>query len=251
MNEAEALLNSLTEVVPHHDHVIADTDSHFIIDPDTREITNSARRQYIMQGDHNSEIYTFDLPRYIDSHDMMLCNQVKVHYINIAEDKSEQNADVSDASPLQVKEDDENVVFCTWTIDRKATQLVGNLSFGVEFQCVTEEGEVVYEWNTDIYSDVEVKDSLDHGSQVVAEYSDILEQWRAQLFGAESNAIENINAAGEEQVAAVVSAGEEQKENINSAIETYMKENPIDACSEERVVEIVNESLGVIENGSY
>jgi hypothetical protein len=222
MSAAEQLLNSLTEDIPTHDHTVEDTDTYFVIDPDTREITNPVRRQYIMQGDHNSEIYTFELPRYIDSHDMTLCNQVKVHYINISEDELTQYADVADASPLQTKEDDENTVICTWKIDRKATQLVGNLSFGLEYQCVTDEGEVVYEWNTDIYSDVEVKDSLDHGAQVAADYSDILEQWRAKLFGAGDSVMENINDLADEQIASIIAKGESQVESVNTTAENQI-----------------------------
>lgn len=215
MGEAEALLNSLTENIAHHEHPVTDTGSHFIIDPETREITNETRKHYIMQGDHNSQIYTFELPRYIDGHDMFMCNKVKVHFNNIAEDEQTENADVADATPLELTED-ETAVICTWSIERNATQLIGILSFGLEYQCVTGDGEVVYEFNTDIYSNVHVKASRDNSEKAISEYSNILEQWRARIFGSGDSVMANIDSIADEQITAIHQQGATQKDILES-----------------------------------
>lgn len=56
-----------------HNHPILDNDPHFKIDKETRMIKDQSQTASIlMQGDHNSERYTFEMPRYIDGHDMSL-----------------------------------------------------------------------------------------------------------------------------------------------------------------------------------
>ena len=66
-----------------HIHSIYDTDQHFIIDPIDRSITSEAEKVTLMQNDHLSERFTFELPRYIEGHDMSLTDKVEVHYLNI------------------------------------------------------------------------------------------------------------------------------------------------------------------------
>lgn len=217
MSAAEELLNSLTEDVPQHTHSLVDTDSYFVIDPSTKEITNDVRKHYIMQGNHNSEVYTFELPRYIDGHDMLLCNQVKIRYSNTTEDGLTTIADVADASALCLKNENEDAVICTWEIDRKATQLAGVLSFHLQYLCTTFEGVVVYEWWTDTYDKVEIKATNSNSQRVVAEYSDILEEWRAKLFGAGESVISDISQTADDKVKMVQQEGTKQTNVIQTS----------------------------------
>ena len=47
-----------------HLHPLYDSDPHFSINADTRIITyTSPEKLILIQGDHNSEIVTFDIPR--------------------------------------------------------------------------------------------------------------------------------------------------------------------------------------------
>ena len=113
MSQAEDLLNSLAESVAVHEHPVVDSDSYFIIDPDTRTITNTAEtKNVIMQYDHDSERYTFELKRFIEAHDMMLCNVVKVHYNNIDGTTGEEHADVADIYDLRINPDNTGTVLC-------------------------------------------------------------------------------------------------------------------------------------------
>ena len=67
-----------------HIHNVTDSDNKFIVDGVNRSIKNaSTSKTMVMQFDHNSEVFTFEVPRYIEGHDMMLCNRVEVHYLNI------------------------------------------------------------------------------------------------------------------------------------------------------------------------
>ena len=66
-----------------HGRQIIDADAHFTIDPVTRNIANNApEKNTILQGDHNSERFTFKIPRHIDGHDMLTSNNVRIPYIN-------------------------------------------------------------------------------------------------------------------------------------------------------------------------
>lgn len=61
-----------------HKHPVYDTDAHFKINHITRSITTQDDLKTIMQGDHNSERFSFEIPNVIDGHDMKLCNKVLI-----------------------------------------------------------------------------------------------------------------------------------------------------------------------------
>lgn len=148
----------------YHIHEVIDTDNALVIDPRTRMITNhSDPIKKIMRGDHNCERVTFTLPRYIDGHDMSLCNLVRVHFVNIGEDGT-RIADVEDIMDLQVDPNNDENVSCTWLISGKATKLVGPLNFGIQFACIRND-YIVYSWSTAICTHVTVSPSLDSSSE--------------------------------------------------------------------------------------
>lgn len=166
-----------------HNHVVYDSDVHFLIDPTTRKIrTETSRKTTVIQFDHNSERFTFDIPRYIEGHDMSKCNKVEVHYLNVEAKTKEEKRGVYVSDDLSISETDESVVSCSWLISSNATQLVGTLNFIVRYCCV-EGGVVTYAWNTAVAS-VAVSTGIDGGDFVATEYADILETLKAELFAA-------------------------------------------------------------------
>lgn len=174
-----------------HSNGIYDTDSHFVIDPVTRTIRNESGKVTIIQYDHNSERFTFEVPRYIDGHDMSECNRVEVHYNNIA--TSQTNRGLYEVTDLQVSPDDSRYVICSWLISQNATRLVGRLAFVVRFACMKtdENGDVIdYAWNTAPYADVKIVAGINNSEQFVYEYADILMQWKNDLI--ESGVIDTI-----------------------------------------------------------
>ena len=67
-----------------HKHSVYDTDTHFSINPMTRALKNeSLSKTCLIQYDHNSERLTFEIPRYIEQHDLSLCDVVEIHYLNV------------------------------------------------------------------------------------------------------------------------------------------------------------------------
>lgn len=164
-----------------HLHEVRDTDSHFTVDPLTRSIRGGNNAKSILiQYDHNSEVLTFEMPRYIDGHDMTLCNRIEVHYINVNSSTRQQTSGVYEIEDFKVSEDDENVMVWSWLISRNATMYVGPLTFAFRFACLTDD-TVDYAWNTSPYTGLSISSSIYNGEAVIEEYSDILEQWERKI----------------------------------------------------------------------
>lgn len=165
-----------------HQHSVYDTDKHFKIDPTTRKIENQSKSKVtLIQNDHDSERFTFEIPRYVEEHDMSICNKVEVHYLNIAADNSETNPGVYEVADLQVSPDSEDVVICSWLISRNATKHVGTLHFALRFACLT--GDIVdYDWRTGVYSEFNISESIFNSDVIVEEYFDVLEQWKQEIL---------------------------------------------------------------------
>ena len=195
-----------------HSHSIYDTDPHFHIDPDTRVITNlSKTKPTIVQLDHKSERFTFEVPRFIENHDMSLCDSVKVHYINIgANDRVE---DIHTIEDLQLSPDSEDMVICSWLITRDATSLSGTLSFAISFAC-TEDGEVVYAWSTLPYKDITIGQGINNSDAIAKEYADILQQWEEDLFGTSVEGVTNIYTARDASLEAIEEKGMEMYDRL-------------------------------------
>ena len=223
MSQAEELLNSVSEEIPVHSHPVPDTDAYFVIDPITKQIENTNRKNtVIMQYTHNSERLTFELPRYIDGHDMLECTSVTVNADNVEAVESDGveeveprvNPDAPDITDLRIHPNDPEKAICSWLISRNSTQLAGILSFHIEFKCVDSNGNVVYEWSTDNYDEIEVRARKKNGEAAVVEHTDLLEQWRTRIFGAGDSVMANITAEGEAQVAAVKAESKTQQDAV-------------------------------------
>ena len=220
MSQAEELLRSLAGTTIEHKHEVPDSDTHFLIDPYTRQIENTNyQKTVLMRGDHNSERFTFELPRYVDGHDMSLCNRVVVHFDNVDLNAEDYYSDVSYMDDLRINPDKPDTVISSWLIRREATQYVGVLSFSLQYQCV-ENGEITYEWNTDSYDDIEIRKSKNNGEAAVIQYTNVLEQWRSQIFGAGDSVMTNIANEGAAQVTAI----QNESSNQQTAIELKASE---------------------------
>lgn len=170
-----------------HKHSVYDTDLHFKIDSLTRGITNLSKdKTVIVQHDHNSERFTFEIPRYVDGHDMSLCNAVQVHYLNIeAAKKDNKNAGIYEVEDLQISPDSDDVVVLSWLISGNATKYVGSLNFVIRFCCVAEDGTVEYAWNTAVFSGISVSTGICNTDVVIEDYSDVFFDWEARVAALE------------------------------------------------------------------
>ena len=198
-----------------HKHSVYDTDTHFVIVKDTREIRMESKpAPVIVQHDHNSERFSFVLDRWIDGHDMTLCNEVQVHYLNIDSATKETAKGVYSVDDIRVL-DDENTVVCSWLISENATQYAGKLNFMIRFACIAADGTVLYRWNTGIYTDLSVASGYDNGEAVTADFTDILAQWKADLFGIGDTEEQRLLDVSAEQQAAIAAEGQKQIDAIS------------------------------------
>lgn len=158
-----------------HRHSVYDTDSHFSIDPITRTIRNeSSKKTTLMQGDHNSERFTFEMPRMIEGHDMSVCDRVEVHFTNTSSaNRLEKSADVYIVDDAQIFADDEQIVIFSWLISGNATKYSGTLSFKLKFICL-DGTNITYSWNTAVSNEISIGNGMDNAESVIEHQSDAI-----------------------------------------------------------------------------
>lgn len=168
-----------------HYHEVIDADKHFKIDPISRNLENESGKLVLMQNDHNSERFTFEIPRYVEGHDMSLCNVVQIHYNNIDTSKRYQNSDIYVVSDLKVvpgEEGEEDTVTGSWLISKNATTFSGSLEFIIRFACVTN-SVIEYQWFSNIYSMVQINKGI-YNIDISTNNNDpdLLEAWKQQIL---------------------------------------------------------------------
>lgn len=187
---------------------IIDTDSRFVIDIVTGKIENHSDKESLRQYSHNSERFSFEMPRHVDGHDMTNCTKVTVNYL-AADIPGEYEVD-----DLAVDSEADDKITFSWLISSNVTQKKGKLRFAVVFECAKEDGTITYRWPTDINYDYEIKETISNDSGIVYENVDILEQWKQQLFYGSNSVTANIQAEGRRQQALVANKGSEVKKSI-------------------------------------
>lgn len=166
-----------------HKHAVLDDDRYFIIDAFSKSITYQNEEPLVLaHHEHNSERFTFEMPRFIEGHDMSVCNKVEIHYINISTSNSyTRSSDIYPVTDLQVSSDDENTVLFSWLVSENATKYVGSLIFAVRLACIVND-RVDYSWRSAAFGGISVVESVDNADEIVAQYSDILQKWYNELL---------------------------------------------------------------------
>lgn len=213
-----------------HSHPIYDSDKHFVIDPITRNIVNNSSKLTIMQYDHNSERFTFEIPRVIEGHDMSLSDVIRVHFMNIGSIKTNTNSGVYEVDDVKVSSDNPDIITFSWLISGAATRYNGSLNFAIRFYCLSDESIIEYSWGTNIYSGIKVSNGLDNSETIVEDYVDVLEKWKQDVidtcFDYTNKIIGNLNDLETEAknniVAAINEAALSDAEALNLLIEEDM-----------------------------
>ena len=230
-----------------HTHDVYDTGKRFEINGISRFIRETSQTKLVLvQGDHKSEVVTFEMPRYIDGHDMLLCNKIRVHYINIETKTNNTSADIYEVTDLKLCEDcgEEETLLFTWTIEAPATKYFGSLSFLVKFEC-TEGDNILYQWNTARYVNVNVLNGIDNSEAFVDKYSNVLEEWYNTLMG-ESETVANLVETAGQQLEDCEKATTNATKATNSCTEAT--ENCILATADAEAVRQEVEAGGFIES---
>ena len=208
MATAEQLLAEVTEV-----------DKKLYIDFDTRQILiPNSIHQLGVESDDDVKKLTFSVPKTYYDCDLSTF-RIFINYMN-----ARKEGDLFAVKEEDVREVDGNLEF-DWIVGRHAVAYKGIAIFNVcmkkgsmqpDPEDETQEIFVVdQEFNTTV-AKLPVLEGLETGEAVIQEYADILMQWEEQLFGIENSAISNITQKGSEVIEAVNAAGEEQKAAIAS-----------------------------------
>ncbi len=168
-----------------HEHNVIDKDTHFVIDPTTMAITCATGVKPLKRGDHRAEKYSFSMPRFIEGHDMSLCNKVEVHYNNIHYDlttrETTTNKSFDEVEDFGVSKTSEDTVVWTWDVKGDATQLDGTLNFCIRFACMNGE-EIEYQKFSEVYESIPVGATIWNTDEVAKAYADVLEVWRDEII---------------------------------------------------------------------
>ena len=162
-----------------HTHPVVDSDSRFVINSTTREISTTSDKLELIQGDHQSERITFEIPKIVEGHDMSLSDRIEVHYINIDRRTNATSRDVYIIDDAAV--DSDKLTF-SWLISGNATKYYGRLNFIILFECLDPDGNYTYKWNTEICKLLTIGEGISNTSAVIEDHSDILEKFKKEIL---------------------------------------------------------------------
>lgn len=91
---------------------------------------------------------------------------------------------------------EDGVITFTWLVGRHAAMYKGDVKFNVCIRDVDSSGNVLREFNTTVAT-LPILEGLETGEAAIAEYNDIFEQWRANLFGEGESAVKKITQTGD------------------------------------------------------
>lgn len=151
-------------------HNVRDMDKHFVVNAATRKIVKETdAKVHLMQYDHNSEVFTFEVPLEIENHDMSLCDVIQVHYENTSTGTSSSVRRTYRGVHEIKKEDinvEEDVITFSWLISDNATTFAGILKFQLKFICYddADAGIEGYKWHSDVNEDISIKAGLGYSN---------------------------------------------------------------------------------------
>jgi hypothetical protein len=219
-----------------HQHPVTDTDAHFLIDVETKQIANPGEKIVVVQGDYNSERITFDIDKLADGHDLSKSNAAEIHYLNIGDTDQKRSAGVYVVKDLTVEN---GKITFSWLISSNATKFPGALVFLVKFKCLEGE-EVVYVWNTERYNDLSVSEGLDNGEAIAEKYADILSEWEIRIKALEEGAgtVKTVNGQTPDEngnVEIEIPEGIATQEYVQEFVQEFATENLQGIATEEYV----------------
>lgn len=204
---------------------VYDTDHHFTIDAFSREIkSKNPQKDVLIQNDHNSERFTFEVPRFIEGRDLALCNVVRVYYEN------GRSTGIYTVTDMDVYPFVNDILTCSWLISQNATKNTGNLSFMLRFMQMNDDGTVEYAWGTKMYDKVKVVDDIDSAEMFETEYVDIIQQWKNGAMDELSDYVET-TVKTQVDVAQITT----NEENIASLIKNEIDLRNADAALSSRI----------------
>lgn len=163
------------------------------VDLESRQILiPSSVKNIGVESDDNVRILHFRLPRYYCTTDLSEF-AIRINYEN-----AKGGGDLYDVKNPTVEND---LIKFDWIVGRYAVTYKGNVVFNVCLRDVTD-GVINREFNTTIAT-LPVLQGLETGEAIIEQNSDILEQWRNDLFGTGDTIEQQIRDVGAEVSASI------------------------------------------------
>lgn len=153
--------------------------------------------------EHDDEVLrlNFKMPRYLDDTDLSKFS-IRINYINAN----------GDTDAYTVNDNDKIVgdtfIKFSWLVGPTATAYKGDTKFIVCMKILGDNGYIDKEYNTTIAT-LPVLEGLEVNPSVVIRYSDIIEQWRQEIFGEGKSVVRAIESASQKAQENLVLKGEE------------------------------------------
>lgn len=118
------------------------------------------------EGDVNSQIITFKCPRFAEGHDLSLCAEKRLRWINFAS-KNEGSSKLI----CKKRNGEENYIYLEWQAQAEAFTKAGQLEIAISIFDM-QNGKMAYSWNTSVFSGLKVGASLDSVGYLINNESD-------------------------------------------------------------------------------
>lgn len=130
----------------HASASLRDTDDAIVITPSRQfQVPDNYNLTIAYEGDVNSQVVTFKLPRTHEGHDLFECAKKKVKWKNIA-------SDAEGFSTLVNVSTVESGWTCQWEIPPEATAKAGKLEVAIVLYDIATSGKLAFAWNTPKFS---------------------------------------------------------------------------------------------------
>ena len=203
---------------------------HVIINKDrTVNVPNSLQRLGV-QYDHNVNTIIFDCPRYPDEDPTVDMSKMQI-FINYMLPNKKLGA--SQGINVEIDSEDDTLMHFSWKITRAITQYKGVLSTLICVKQVNDDGNEVYHWNTVMFQRFTVDEGMECSEVIVEENADIIASILESFSGFNSK-YDDVLVKYNEMM--------EVKEQAQTIISQ---------TSEEQISKLIDQRLGVVENGTY
>lgn len=200
-----------TEILTHS-HAVIDDDRRFIVDPDTKEISPAYSEVKIAQHSVGAERLTFEIPTVtVEGHDMTQVTQVDIHFRNVDAKTGQESIGIYQVKDEDILVENETLVI-SWLVDGDATVYAGGLVFSIHYICM-EDDQVVYDFPTITYTGLSVGATTWNSETISRKYPDVIANHEVRIKALESGSGGNVDDA--------------------------------------HIIALIDERLGVIENGTY
>lgn len=161
------------------ENYIIDDDTIIRIDTKTKNFeTDVLKNTTLIKGEHQSERLTFCMNRFVENKDLLECDKIEIHYINVGSSNNSSQGIYTVTDATQTSTDE---IQFSWLISRNVTLYSGIVRFVIKFTNVDDDNKITYLWSTNINKDLSVSDGLDCDDVVDEEYIDILARWEESI----------------------------------------------------------------------